>query len=193
MLTTQIFQIEISLKFSNPKIWRRLLVPSDMLLPDLHWVIQIAMGWMDSHLHQFIVGKKFYLDHDTVDDFWDDAIQSDYNTVKLKDIISKENEIILYEYDFGDSWLHEIKLEKILTPQLGKTYPNCLAGEHNCPPEDIGGIPGYLDMLEVLKNPKHPEYIELTEWLDDEDGFDPEYFDKQEVNEVFGIEFGAQN
>ena len=88
-----------------------------------------------------------------------------------------------YEYDFGDGWNHEIVLEKILPFDDKVEYPVCIKGKMNCPLEDCGGVWGYADLLKVLKNPQHKEYDELVDWVGDED-FDPEYFDKDEVNEL---------
>jgi len=182
----QIFQIQITLHASKPRIWRRILVPSDMLMYDFHWVIQVAMGWMDSHLHEFMHGRDRFAPQD--EDMDEDV--TDYAEMTIRDFMSKEGEKAKYIYDFGDYWVHDLVLEKILSDD-GKVYPRCTAGKNNCPPEDCGGIPGYMNMLEILKDPKHPEFEDITEWLGDEDGFDVEYFDKDEVNEVFTIEFGA--
>jgi hypothetical protein len=190
-MTKTIYQIQISLKEFRPKIWRRLLVPSDILLPDLHKIIQTAMGWTNSHLHQYIKNREYY-GLPSKDD-WDDFPINDYRKIKLSHLLKKEKDKLTYEYDFGDNWQHDILLEKILPYDDSFKSPVCLAGEMSCPPEDCGGVWGYADMLEILKNPDHEEYEEYLEWLGGE--FDPEYFDKEEVNEMLtkknfgGIEF----
>jgi hypothetical protein len=97
-------------------------------------------------------------------------------------LLVKAKEKIIYEYDFGDSWEHEVILEKILPFDEKMKYPVCLAGEMNCPPEDCGGIWGYADMLEIVKQPDHEEYESYMEWLGDD--FAPEDFDINEVNEL---------
>jgi len=180
-MTNKIYQIQIALKGSKPKIWRRILVPSDLLLPDFHKIIQITMGWDNSHLHQFIKDRTFYTQRMADDDFWDDMDNIDYSKTKISDLLKKQKDRMIYEYDFGDSWEHDIILEKIENNGLDKTIPTCLTGKNNCPPEDCGGIWGYSDMLEILKHPDHEEYEEYLEWLGEE--FDPKYFDKNKINE----------
>jgi hypothetical protein len=180
-MTRQIYQIQISLNGSKPKIWRRILIPSDVLLHDFHNVIQLVMGWRNYHLHQFIKNNKFYMERMLDDDYWDDDQNVDYQDIKISDLLTKEKEVIVYEYDFGDGWIHDIVLEKILPFDENQEYPVCLDGKMGCPPEDSGGVWGYADMLNVLKHPKHQEYENILEWLGED--FDPEYFDIDEVNE----------
>lgn len=181
-MTNKIYQIQIALKRFKPKIWRRLLIPSDLLLSDFHKVIQTSMGWTNSHLHQFIKNRTFYTVKMQDDDLWDEMDNVDYKEIKISDLLKKEKDKIVYEYDFGDGWEHDIILEKILPPDNNTKHPICLTGKMNCPPEDCGGIWGYSDMLEILKDPDHEEYESYIEWLGEE--FDPTYFDKDEVNEL---------
>ncbi len=181
-MTKKVYQIQIALKGFKPKIWRRLLIPSDLLLPDFHKIIQTSMGWTNSHLHQFIKNKTFYTERMPDDDLWNEMNNVDYKKMKISDLLKKEKEKIIYEYDFGDGWEHNIILEKILPLDDKITYPVCLKGKMNCPPEDCGGVWGYSEMLEILKQPDHEEYESYIEWLGGE--FDPEYFDKDEVNEL---------
>lgn len=182
-MTKKIYQIQIALKGFKPKIWRRLLIPSDLLLSDFHHIIQIAMGWTNSHLHQFIKNRTYYTGRmPGDDDYWDEMNNVDYKSMKISDLLKKEKTKIVYEYDFGDSWEHDIILEKILPIDNTINYPVCLKGKMNCPPEDCGGIWGYADMLEILQQPDHEEYESYIEWLGDE--FDPEYFDLEETNEL---------
>ena len=180
----QIYQIKIALKNSKPKIWRRLLIPSDLKLSDLHKVIQSSMGWTNSHLHQFIKNKTIYSKKNLNDDdlgFFARIV--DYKKLKISDLLVNEKEKIVYEYDFGDSWNHDITLEKILPVVKSVKYPVCIAGKMHCPPEDCGGVWGYENLLEILKNPQHEEYEDMIEWLED-DEYDPEEFDIEEVNEL---------
>jgi len=181
-MTNKIYQIQITLKGFRPKIWRRLLIPSDLLLSDFHKVIQTSMGWTNSHLHQFIKNRTFYTVKMQDDDFWDEMDNVDYKNMKVSDLLKKEKDKIVYEYDFGDGWEHDIILEKILPSDSNAKYPTCLNGKMNCPMEDCGGVWGYSDMLEILKNPDHEEYENYIEWLGEK--FDPEYFNKDEVNEL---------
>jgi len=181
-MTKKIYQIQIALKGSKPKIWRRILVPSDILLFDFHKIIQTTMGWTNSHLHQFIKDRTFYTRKMADDDFWGEMNNIDYSKIIISDLLKKEKDKIIYEYDFGDGWEHDIVLEKIETNVKDKYIPTCLTGKNNCPPEDCGGIWGYSDMLEILKHPDHEEYEESIEWIGEE--FDPKYFDKAEINEM---------
>ncbi len=171
------YQLEISLKDINPLIWRRVVVDSAIKLPDLHKVIQTAMGWTNSHLHHFIKDKVFYSEPDG-----ESFISiTDYRNIKLNQVLLKEKDSMVYEYDFGDGWEHNIVLEKIITEQTLKRAV-CLDGKRECPPEDCGGPHGYQRLLEIISNPKDEEYKDLIEWLGDD--FDPEYFDIEEVNEM---------
>jgi hypothetical protein len=186
-MTDKIFQIQIALKNFKPKIWRRILIPSDLLLTNFHKIIQTTMGWTNSHLHQFEKNRIFYsVKFEDDDDFWDDMNQVDYKKKKIRvsDLIKAEKEKMIYEYDFGDGWEHEIVLEKILPIDKTIKYPVCINGKMACPPEDCGGVWGYENMLEVLKQPDHEEYEGFNEWLGE--GFDPEDFDIEEVNEMLG-------
>jgi len=178
----KIYQIHITLTGSKPKIWRRLLIPSDLLLSDLHKIIQTSMGWTNSHLHQFIKDQTFYTKRYPDDDSWGEMNNIDYSKIKISYLLKKAKDKIVYEYDFGDGWEHEVLLEKVIPSDQKTKYPVCLAGKMNCPPEDCGGVWGYSDMLEILKNPKHEEYESYIQWLGGE--FDPEYFDKKAVNEM---------
>ena len=171
---TTVYQIKVTLEDSKPPIWRRLLVPPNVTLGDLHYILQIAMGWTDSHLHQFIIGGKYY----GVPDPDMEAIDED--RVKLAQIISGEKFKFRYEYDFGDSWSHLILVEKILPAEPGQPYPICLTGKRHGPPEDCGGVYGYDDFVKAMANPKHPEHKSMKEWYGED--FDPEAFDLDEVN-----------
>jgi len=179
---TNIFQIRIDLARYRPKIWRRLLVRSDLPLYDFHLAIQIAMGWENSHLHQFIKDKKFYSEQLEEDWTWDDSHNVDYEGMTISDLLEKEKDKIEYEYDFGDGWVHEIKLEKILPADNTMKSSVCTGGALACPPEDCGGIWGYAQMLEALKDPHHEQHDETLEWIGEE--FDPELFDLEVVNKL---------
>lgn len=175
---TSVYQLKVTLRNSKPPIWRRLLVLDSSTLYDLHIIIQIVMGWTDYHLHQFIIEGQYYGVPDPDD--WEPMI--DERRYRLNQIVSSENYKFVYEYDFGDSWEHEIVLEKILPPDPNVKYPICIKGKRACPPEDIGGVWGYEEFLEIMKDPAHEEYDSYVEWLGDE--FDPEEFDLEEINQV---------
>lgn len=178
----KVYQIHMSLIGSKPKVWRRLLVQSDMFLSDVHKVIQTTMGWTNSHLHSFIKNETHYSERIPDDMAWDETGDVDYLNMKLSDLLEKEDQRILYEYDFGDGWTHDLILEKILLGDNKLEYPECLAGEMNCPPEDCGGISGFADILEILKNPDHEEYDSYIVWLGGK--FNPAYFNIRKVNKL---------
>lgn len=176
-----IYQIKITLQGSNPTIWRRVLMPGDIPLNYLHHVIQIAMGWTNSHMHQFIIGTgtttRFLgtREHEMADLLIEDEFDH-----TLTGIARAPKSKLFYEYDFGDSWLHEILVEKILPPDPAMRHPVCTAGENACPPDDCGGIPGYYDLLAAVADPKHPDHEDMIEWL--EEDFDPTEFSVDAVN-----------
>ncbi len=181
---TSIYQIEVTLMGSNPPIWRRILAASDTTLPDVHELLQISMGWEDSHLHQFVVGEQFFgvADPDFPSDITDEM------GVPLADILTGEEDAAVYEYDFGDSWAHRLVLEKIFVYEEGVPLPRCIEGQRACPPEDCGGVPGYEHLLAAIAEPGHPEHEGLSEWLGQ--GFDPEYLDLSWINFELGEFFG---
>ena len=175
-----VYQIKVTLLDSQPAIWRRLLVPADITLEKLHRVLQVAMGWDDQHLHHFIVGKVFYESPLPFDNGFVDSEAGDAVTARLCDVLPRVKAKMVYEYDFGDSWLHNIEVEKIVEPPVEGQVPSCLAGANACPPEDCGGPPGYMDMLEALRDSNHPEHEAMSEWIGGE--FDPAHFDIAVVN-----------
>jgi hypothetical protein len=172
----RIYQLKVTLKGTRPPIWRRLQIRSDTTLDQLHDVLQTAMGWSDCHLHQFVADGVQY---GVINDDWGVEVQ-DERLVTVADLAPGVGDRILYEYDFGDGWEHDLRVEKVLEPEPGATYPVCLKGKRACPPEDVGGVWGYADLLEILSDPDDPEYEERLEWVGGE--FDPERFDADDVN-----------
>jgi hypothetical protein len=141
----QVYQLKVVLRDCSPMIWRRLLVTSDTSIGQLHAIIQIAMGWEDLHLHRFrIYGKEYGIYREGGMFFADNPFQ-----VKLSGFKLRPGERFEYEYDMGDFWQHDIRLEQVLPLDHYKTYPVCIAGDGDCPPEDIGGPPGYQRLLEA--------------------------------------------
>jgi hypothetical protein len=179
-MTTNIYQIRVELNGSEPKIWRRLLLPSDVTLNDLHKIMQTTIGWTNSHLHQFIQGRNFYEPPAPDDEFWDNS-GIDYTGMTLNEFLLKKNDSIEYVYDFGDGWSHTIKLEKIVE-ETDRELPVCIAGAMACPPEDCGGIWGFQMFKEIMDNPDHPEYNSYFEWHGGE--YDPEAFDIEAINDM---------
>lgn len=176
------YQLKVSLEGAKPPIWRRLLVNSDIKLDVFHLALQISMGWTNSHLHQFISSnQEFYGIKD--DDFELDGFEmNDEGTTRLLKLLNAENDSLIYEYDFGDGWMHKVTLEKILPFDPEKKLPYCVAGKRACPPEDCGGIWGYADLLKILQDPEHDEHEEMLDWLDGE--FDPHYINRRKINQL---------
>jgi len=173
-----IYQLKVTLQGVKPPVWRRLQVQAGITLPRLHDMIQAALGWTDSHLHQFIIGGVEYGVPDP--DFAGDMRSE--QRVKLERVITTEKDRFVYDYDFGDSWTHIILLEKILLPDPDVHYPRCLAGKRACPPEDVGGVWGYAAFLEAIRNADHPEHEEMLAWSGGV--FDPETFSLAEINQA---------
>lgn len=168
-----LYQFKITLLESNPPIWRRIQA-QDCTLDKFHEHIQTAMGWTNSHLHQFEIGDKHYADPD----LWDAEFELvDSTKTMLSEILPAKGKRFQfkYEYDFGDGWEHEVLFEGCPEPEQSKKYPLCLEGERACPPEDVGGIWGYVDFLEAIADPKHEEHENMLEWIGGK--FDPEKFD----------------
>ena len=179
----QVYQFKITLIGVKPPVWRRIQVPETYTFWDLHVAIQDAMGWSDSHLHQFDVinsstGMEVEIGIPEKEFGWAREILPGWKQ-KISNYFSMENRLADYVYDFGDDWEHKIQLEKILPREKNINYPVCIKGKKACPPEDCGGIYGYENLLEIINNPNHKEYEEMIEWLGGE--FAPEHFDAEEV------------
>ena len=171
-----VYQLKVTLKDSKPPIWRRVEVADDITLAKLHRIIQAAMGWTDSHWHMFSLGRTSY---GVPDPDYDEDVR-DARRYTSNQLLTEPKQKLSYEYDFGDSWTHEVLLEKVLPPEPGATYPRCTAGKRACPPEDCGGVWGYAEFVEAIADPKHEQHEELLEWVGG--AFDPEQFDIAEAN-----------
>ena len=181
--TADVYEIEVFLAETLPQIWRRFAVRSDITLAKLHDVLQIVMGWTNSHMHEFTDMKKtrYAPRFDDLEPDWDtDAVEE--HEVKLCDVMPRKGSCLMYEYDFGDGWLHGLKVVQIGPSELGVRYPRCLAGERACPPEDVGGVSGFYEMFEALAAPEHQEHISYVEWIGG--NFDAEAFDMDRVNRL---------
>ena len=176
-----IYQVKVVLLDSGPPVWRRLQVSGDARLDWLHAVLQVAIGWTNSHLHQFKVGEACYSDtRHHFAEFEDDQKILEERKFTLRQIAPREQDAFGYEYDFGDSWEHEITVEKILPDTAPSSRALCLDGARACPPEDCGGVGGYDNLLKILKNRKHPEHKSMKEWLGRP--FDAAAFDVEKTN-----------
>jgi hypothetical protein len=173
------WQLRIELLDVTPRVWRRLLIPEDLQLPKLHYVLQTCMGWTNSHLHEFVLGGRRYSSHDPE---WSDELeQLDERRVVLCDAIGRESRCFDYIYDFGDNWHHAVIIED---PFAGHSDQDlrvrCLDGENACPPEDVGSSSGYADFLAAIADPSHEEHAQMLEWCGG--SFDPTRFDITTVN-----------
>jgi hypothetical protein len=173
--TGEINQFKITLKDTQPPIWRRIQV-GDCTLDTLHEHIQTAMGWTNSHLHQFRIDGTLFGDPDLMEEQFEELDYTDSTTTRISEIVPRNGKryAFEYEYDLGDSWIHEVLFEGRPPAERGKTYPLCLEGAGACPPEDVGGTSGYADFLEALADPAHEEHETMLEWVGGK--FDPEAF-----------------
>jgi hypothetical protein len=175
------YTLYICLAKIEPPIWRRIVVPANLTPNQMHQVLQVTMGCTHSHLHQFKIPctqESIYYGEPSPED---DYFHKDDRRVRLADIAPKEGATFVYEYDFGDSWRHEITVERI-TPTLKEElpYPWSLDGQRACPPEDVGGASGYANFLEAWRDRSHPEHREMREWVGKH--FKPELFSVPQVN-----------
>lgn len=177
MPASSVYELKITLVDIAPPIWRRLQVPSTIKLCCLHTALQVTMGWTDSHLHQWERDGKYWGVPE-----WDEFNELDLideKGIPLEKMLKAAGESMVYVYDFGDDWRHEVTLEKII-PANAPTKPVCIAGERRCPPEDVGGTDGYQEFLDVIFQPGHEEFEHYRRWAGD--GFQPEDFDLKAVN-----------
>jgi hypothetical protein len=174
-VSQRVYQFKITLKGIKPAIWRRIHV-KECTLDQLHEHIQTAMGWSNSHLHQFEIDGEPYGDPTLMED--DFEAMEDSTATRLRDIMPVDGSRFRfrYEYDFGDDWQHEILFEGCLPAEKGVRYPLCVEGERACPPEDVGGVGGYQEYVRAMANPKSKRHKEFLEWGGP---FDPEEFDAQ--------------
>ncbi len=173
-----VYQLKVLLQDIEPPVWRRIQVYRHKRFIDLHLTLQAVMGWLNYHLHLFEVGETMIADEEILLEWQEDGV-SNYEA-RLMDFVHKVGSTFVYEYDFGDSWRHELTLEAILPLEPGARYPRCLDGARARPPEDIGGAWGYERFLEALGNPDDEEHDAFMEWSGGD--FDPEAFSVNEVN-----------
>ncbi len=171
------YTLKIAIKHIKPPVWRRVRAPGSLTLADLHSVIQIVFGWENDHLHDFRVGDKRYGDPTIMDEL----VDLNEERYTLDGVFAARAKKMLYTYDFGDNWEHEITVEKREPASPADEIPVCLAGKRAGPPDDCGGPWGYGDLLESAKDPESERYEELMEWMD-LDSMDPEEFDLPRAN-----------
>jgi len=181
-ISAEIYQLKVTLLDTNPPIWRRLLVPADLTLAQLHDVLQVAMGWQECHMHEFSAGDRHFGRPDPEARFMGMPPVENERRVRLSSVLGRIGAKVIYTYDFGDSWEHSIVLEKRLPSAPSIAYPICTDGQLACPPEDCGGIGGFYDLLDALRDPAHEEHKELQDWVGAD--YDPEALSIEAVNRI---------
>jgi hypothetical protein len=176
MSSEQIARLRISLKHTEPEIWRRIEVPAGMTLKELHTVIQSAMGWEDAHLFEFQVGRERVAGPGLG---FGDSRSLSAGRVRLADLAAHGVKRFIYVYDMGDGWEHAIKIEKLLPADPTKPYPRLIDCALRCPPEDVGGVPGFYAFLEAINDRKHPDHEHWIDWYGG--AFDPKAIDLDSI------------
>lgn len=182
--TVEILHLRIELEEIRPTVWRSLLVRASSPLSTLHTAAQEAMGWHDSHLHEFAKDGVRYGPDWRLED--DPDLASERK--QLGTLFRTGDAVLGYLYDFGDSWHHRITLEERRPADLSMRRPRCVGGENACPPEDVGGSHGYMDYLEAVLDPSHEAHAELVAWGGGR--FDPSRFDVAEADARIADRFG---
>jgi hypothetical protein len=170
-------EIRVTLLDIEPAVWRRLVVPSQFHLGQLHLVVQAAFSWWNYHLHEFLIGGLSYGDPGQIGEpEFDDSPRSfDEREVRLLDFHYEQSTTFLYRYDFGDNWRHEIELKSFVAADPVPKVASCIGGARARPPEDVGGVYGYANFLAIMADPTHPEHRATKQWYGGH--FDPEHFD----------------
>ena len=174
-----IYRVHVSLREIDPAVWRRIELSSQTTLKQFHRVLQICMGWENQHLHEYIAEGQRYGMPDP--DYNDPGEVLRETGVRLATVLPEVGAQVLYLYDFGDYWQHDIRLEAVSPPMAGIAYPRLLDGARSCPPEDCGGTRGYADLLEILLDPTHEEFEQMRAWAGPR--FNAEVFSAAAVNQ----------
>lgn len=174
-----VLHLRIELRLIEPEIWRQVIVPNTITLVRLHHVIQAAMGWTNSHLHEFEIGGLRYGEPDPDWDYGD-SIVSEKRVHLLKALAGRKT--FDYLYDFGDGWAHKITIKKSLPNTMPMPHAICLDGGNACPPEDVGGPYGYADYVAAISDENHPEHEAMIEWSYED--FDPAVFNLEITNRI---------
>ncbi len=180
MAKRTIYELKVTLCHIKPPIWRLLQVPGSITLAQLHDVIQIAMGWDNSHLHCFETADATYKPSYAMGE---EPEYDDEGTerTRLESVAPSVKCKFKYTYDFGDNWEHDVVVRRIDQAATGEVvHPFCLGGKRACPPDDIGGVPGFYYFLEAMSDPTHEGHEQMKEWV--REGWDPEYLDLQAIN-----------
>lgn len=176
-----IARIRIELEGTQPLVWRELDVPLSMTLAALHDLIQIVMRWWDYHLHEFMVDEKVYGVPDPEDEFYERKVYQ-AKSIRLGTLIERGVREFLYVYDFGDNWRHRITVQDLRQGDADVEYPHFVAGARRAPPEDVGGITGFVEFLEAMADPEHEDHERMLEWQGKR--FDPDDIDERHVRMI---------
>ena len=179
-MTTLTFHLQLI--DTEPLVSRTFKVSAKTTMYELHHIIQVVMGWTNSHLYQFNVGEEVIADTRLVDDELGPV--TDVKGVMVTQVFSHVGNTVTYVYDFGDGWMHHLELVEISTHPINEVLPQIVGGENACPPEDCGGTYGYKELIEILKNPKHPEYKSSKRWVGST--FDPMVCDLKTIQQKLG-------
>lgn len=172
------FQLFIELEGTSPRIWRRFVVPSAITLDRLHDVIQIVMEWSDIHMHEFEIKDRRFTD---MPGSVDNEGCEEEGLFRLSSFVDKSVKEFFYVYDLRDNWKHRIKVEETDLDddeEWGNLY--CMEGFGCCPPEDVGGVPGFENFCEAVSNIKHPEHEAMKAWYGED--FDRDLFSIEGAN-----------
>ena len=180
--TLTLYELHIELEDIAPPIWRRIIVPAMIRLPKLHDLLQLVMGWTNSHMHSFEIGDRTF-----------SATGADLEELKMLDereytlaaVLGDSIREFVYEYDFGDGWRHHIQVKPVARPKTDWFYPLCVAGARAAPPDDVGGVSGYEEFLSAIHDQKHEDHESMLVWIGG--AFDPEGFDLNEINRILRL------
>ena len=181
------FQFKITLLDTKPAVWRRIVIPTVFSFHEFHSAIQAAFGWENSHLFEF--SKNGLIDPEGGGIGYEDEETGsiDANGIPLDSIFRKVGDQFKYIYDFGDYWDHQVVLEKIMVKEM--YVPHCLTGKNECPPEDVGGVHGYREMVRVFAEGPASEKASYRRWLGLRAGedWDPTYYSQRETNKRMSL------
>ena len=156
-------RLPIELRETQPRLWRRVDVPLFSTLLALHDIIQVAVGWTDSHMFEFVIGERLYGEPQPDDEFWDRHVYK-AASIRLKALIERGVERFRYVYAFGDDWRQDVFIESVRDGEGDVDYPAFVDGERGCLPEEVGGVPGFMEFLEAALDPLHEEHKEVGTW-----------------------------
>jgi len=184
----RIARLTVTLLGTEPAVWRQIEVPAGSTFARLHTFLNTAMGWDDLHLHSFSFGDRV-VGGPELNDGYGPKVEEEQD-LTLADALADGHRQLLYTYDFGDDWCHDVVVDAVEDAVEGVFYPRCVAGARACPPEDVGGAPGYAVFLDAMADTRHPEHAEQILWLEEVYGageLDPEAFDAEAVSRLLRI------